>query len=98
MNITVEVSEEMIRRVIEQALASAFLGTNYDNGQGKSFVKEQVVKWARGQDYTVLIRELAPAIVREVVASELAATIKVEAKKQVKLMRDSGELGGLFSD
>lgn len=98
MNITVEVSEEMIQRTIEQALANAFLGINYDNGQGKAFIREQVVKWARAQDYTALIRELAPSVVREVVASELAAVVKVEAKKQVRLLKDSGELGGLFSD
>jgi hypothetical protein len=98
MKIEIEVPESTIRAVIEQALGNAFFGTNYDSGQGRKAISGQVIRWAQDQDYTAIIEQLAPRIVREVVADELAKAIRAVAKKEVKAMKDSGNLAGLFDD
>lgn len=97
MEITVQIPDSVLIKTVEAAVASAYLGQNYDSGQGKAAIKDQVADWSRKQDYTVWIEQLAPAIIREVVASELSKVIKSEVKRQVKTMQDAGELGGLFA-
>ncbi len=92
MIIQVELSDVVLQDSVRQAVANAYLGTNYDSGQGRAAVKEQVVRWARSQDYSTVILEMAPEIIREVVASELTAVIKVEVKRQIKVLRETGQL------
>ena len=96
MKVTVEVPENVIYEAVHASIASAFLGTNYDSGQGRAAIKAQVVQWAQEQDYTAEIEKQAPAIVRSVVADELAKVIKTLVKREVKAMKDGGELGSLF--
>lgn len=97
MEITVHISDLILIKTVESAVAAAYLGQSYDLGQGKAAIKDQVVEWARKQDYTDWIEQLAPAIIREVVASELSKVIRNEVKRQVKTMQEAGELGGLFA-
>jgi hypothetical protein len=97
MQITIDVPDSLLQDSVRNSLAATYLGTNYDSGQGKAVVREQVIRWARSQDYTPMIKELGPAIVREAVESELVMAVKAEVKRQLKAMKEKGELADLFS-
>ncbi len=68
------------------------------SGAGAQEIARQARAWAVAQDYTEVIKAVAPAIFAETIKEVLVEAIKTEAKKQVKLMRETGELGGLFKD
>lgn len=49
---------------------------------------------------TVEVKEslVEAAIAEAIVADELEKALRAIAKKQIKLLKDSGELGGLFNE
>lgn len=97
MQITVNVPEDVIHTAVGNAVNNAFSGTAYDRGPGQAIIREQVTAWVRGQDYTAEIERQAPAIVRSIIADELAKAVRALVKREVKAMKDNGELAGLFN-
>lgn len=92
MQITVEVPEHIIRSTVDAAISNAFIRTNYDTGHAVGAIKVQVLKFAQDYDYSAIIAELAPKIIREAVASELQRVIKTEVKAAVKAAKGNGKL------
>ena len=97
MQITVNVPEDVIHTAVRNAVNNAFSGTAYDRGPGQAIIRDQVTAWVRGQDYTAEIERQAPAIIHSIIADELAKAVRALVKREVKMMRDGGELAGLFN-
>lgn len=101
MEITINVDEQVIKAVAQSAVTDMYkIGQRYGDasGAGTQEIMRQAKAWAAAQDYTEAIKAVAPAIFAETIKEVLVEAIKAEAKKQVKLMRETGELGGLFKD
>lgn len=101
MEITIKVDEQLIKAAATSAVNDLYkIGQRYGDGYGAGAqeIAQQARAWAAAQDYTEAIKAVAPAIFAETVKEVLVEAIKTEAKKQVKLMRETGELGGLFKD
>lgn len=96
MEITVHVPDDIIAAAVIQSVRSAFSNEAYTPGVGISEVRRQVHEYVRSLDFGPLIEEFAPGIMREAIRNELAAAIKQEVKRQVKLVKDNGDLA-LFS-
>lgn len=96
MQITIEVPDEFIRNSAITALRATFTTERYDSGAGAAEIKTQVNRWAKLQDFGPIIDAMAPAIVREAIAGELAAVIAKEVKRQVKIAQQAGELAPLL--
>lgn len=95
ITVTVEIDEQEIRQVVENALKATYsIGDSWGNnkGAGTKEIQRQCNEWAQKQDYSLIISELAPKIMREIVQSTLAESIKSETRKQIKQMRERGEL------
>lgn len=100
MEITITVDERLMRAAAEQAIAATFKlreGSYGGGGSGTNEVHRQAVEWAKAQDYTPLIKELAPRLVKEAVAQSLASAITAAVKAEIKRMRDDGELGAVIT-
>lgn len=89
--ITVEVGAEVLSGALQEAIWAAFSFRHGEAGAGLSVIKMQADQWARGMDYTPIIQELAPDIVREAVTRTLEELVKVEVKRQVKALLATGE-------
>lgn len=100
MKITIDVDESMLQSVATAAVRLAYhQGDRWESsGVGTLAIRKQANAWAESQDYIEMINAIGPGIFAEAVKSALVEAIKAEAKKQVKLMRETGELGGLFKD
>ena len=100
MKITIDVDESMLQNIATSAIRSAFhTGDRWESsGTGALAIRKQANVWAESQNYAEVIEAVAPGIFAEAVKSALVEAIRAEAKRQVKLMRDTGELGGLFKD
>jgi len=101
MEITIKVDEQVIKAVAQNAVTSMYkVGDRYgdSHGAGTQEIMRQAKAWAAAQDYADVIKAVAPGIFAETVKEVLVEAIKAEAKKQVKMMRETGELGGLFKD
>ena len=96
MQIIIEVPDEFIHKAAIAALRSTFGNDRYESGAGTNEIKAQVNRWARQQDFGPIIAAMAPAIVREAIAGELAAVIAKEVKRQVKIAQQAGELAPLL--
>jgi membrane carboxypeptidase/penicillin-binding protein len=100
MEITITVDESQLQSIATAAVRATFhQGDRWEgSGVGVTAIRKQANAWAESQDYTEAIKAVAPAIFAETIKEVLVEAIKTEAKKQVKLMRETGELGGLFKD
>jgi hypothetical protein len=101
MEITIKIDEGLIKTAATNAANDLYkIGQRYGDasGAGAQEIARQARAWAVAQDYTEVIKAVAPAIFAETIKEVLVEAIKTEAKKQVKLMRETGELGGLFKD
>lgn len=96
MHITVEVPLETLQKTVVDALRSSFGKEHFNSGAGAAEVQAQVNRWAKQQDFGPIIAAMAPAIVREAIAGELAAVIAKEVKRQVKIAQQAGELAPLL--
>jgi hypothetical protein len=98
MKLTIDVDESMLQNIATAAVRAAFhQGDRWEgSGAGVVAIRKQANIWAESQDYSEVIKAVAPGIFAETVKSVLVETIRAEAKKQVKLMKETGELGGLF--
>jgi hypothetical protein len=96
MQITIDVPDEFIVNAVMTALRSTFSREHFESGTGAAEVKAQVNRWVKLQDFGPIIDAMAPAIVREAVAGELAAAIAKEVKRQVRIAQQAGELGPLL--
>lgn len=101
MEITIKVDEQLIKAVAQSAVTDMYkIGQRYGDasGAGTQEITRQAKAWAIAQDYAEMINAVAPGIFAETVKSVLVEAIRTEAKKQVKLMKETGELGGLFKE
>ena len=100
MKITIDVDESMLHSIATSAVRAAFhQGDRWEgSGAGVLAIRKQANIWAESQDYTEAIKAVAPSIFAQTIKDVLVESIRAEAKKQVKLMRETGELGGLFKD
>lgn len=89
--ITVEVGAEVLGDALQTAIRDAFSYRFSEAGAGLSVIKAQADQWARGMDYTPIIQELAPDIIRDAVTRTLEELIKVEVKRQIKALLATGE-------
>lgn len=92
--ITVTIGDEMLRDVARSAVENIFSkGSRWEpGGTGYAEVYRQVNQFARAQDYGDFIREVFPGVLSGVVRDALAEAVKAEVKKQVKVMKDTGQL------
>lgn len=96
MQILINVPDEFITNAAMTALRSTFGSERYESGAGAVAIKAQVNQWAKQQDFSHIIAAMAPAIVREAIAGELATAIQKEIKRQVKIAQQAGELAPLL--
>lgn len=96
MQIVIEVPEEFISNAAVTALRVTFGSGRYESGAGATEIQAQVNRWAKQQDFGPIINAMAPAIVREAIAGELATAIQKEVKRQVKIAQQAGELAPLL--
>ena len=89
MNVTVEVSEELVTCALNRALLELY---QYEHGAGRKAIAEQAARWAKNQNYTDQIKEAAPVVISQVVNDELAKAVAAEVKKQVKVLKETGGL------
>jgi hypothetical protein len=93
MDITVHIDEALLVAAAQAAINKAFAhARDWDEGVGAQIITRQVEAFVRSQDYSALIAELAPSVMREVVHNALADAIAREAKRQVKLLAETGKL------
>ena len=100
MEITIKVDESQLQSIATSAVRAAFHQADRweSSGVGVAAIRKQANVWAESQDYTEIIKAVAPGIFAQTIKDVLVEAIRAEAKKQVKLMRETGELGGLFKD
>ena len=98
MQIVIEVNEDMLKSVAENAVKAAFReGDRWESsGAGTIAIRKQANAWAESQDYSGIIAKVAQGALDEAVRQAVIEAIRADVKRTVKAMRESGELSKIL--
>jgi len=92
VKINVEIGDEVIQRIVEDAAKSAFQTTSYSKGDGAAAIGRAVAVTVGGMDMMELVRPIVAKYAHEAAVESVREEVKKYARKVVKDMKDAGEL------